>query len=77
MLPERYSDLFPFRNSWSGCYKSQIFVRTSNAQLQAISIDLFSLGSNLHDVLAEELEEDVTRCNLMFGAKEVEDTMFY
>lgn len=46
-------------------------MRTSNSQLQAINIDLFSLGSNLYDVLAEELEEDVTKCNIMFGAKEV------
>ncbi|CAB3998738.1 Divergent AAA region [Paramuricea clavata] len=66
------------RNSWSGCYKSQIFVRKSNLQLQAINIDLFSVGNNLYDVLAQELEEDVTKYNLIFGAKEVdkEKTLF-
>jgi hypothetical protein len=65
------SHFFSFGNSWSGCYKSQIFVRKSNSQLQAINIDLFSVGNNLYDVLAQELEEDVTNYNLMFGAKEV------
>ena len=63
---------FSFRNSWSGCYKSQIFVRKSNSHaLQAINIDLFSVGNNLYDVLTSELDDDVTNCNLMFGAKEV------
>jgi hypothetical protein len=54
-----------------GGYKSQIFVRKGNSQLQPIDIDLFSVGNNLCDVLAQELEEDVTKYNLMFGAKEV------
>jgi hypothetical protein len=63
---------FSFRNSWSaGGYKSQIFVRKSNSQLQAINIDLFSVGNNLYDALTQELEEDVQKYNLMFGAKEV------
>jgi hypothetical protein len=66
-----HENVLSCRNSWSGGYKSQIFVRKSNSQLHPINIDLFSVGHNLYDVLALELEEDVTKYNLMFGAKEV------
>ncbi len=66
-----YESVFSCRNSWSGGYKSQIFVRKSSSQLQPINIDLFSVGHNLYDVLTLELAEDVTKYNLMFGAKEV------
>ncbi|XP_028407624.1 uncharacterized protein LOC114530234 isoform X3 [Dendronephthya gigantea] len=64
--------------SWTGSYKSQIFVRKSNSELEAINIDLFSLGSNLYHVLAQEFGDDVTKCTFMFGAKEVdrEKTLF-
>ena len=67
-----YENTLSFRKIWSaGGYKSQIFVRKSNSPVKAINIDLFSLGNNLYDVLAQELGEDVTKCNLVFGTKEV------
>jgi hypothetical protein len=66
-----HENVSSFRNSWSGCYKSQIFVRKSNSPLQAINVDLFSVGNNFYDVLAQEFEKDVTDYNILFGAKEV------
>jgi hypothetical protein len=67
-----HENVLLFRNNWSGGgYKSQIFVRKCNSQPQAIDIDLFSVGSNLLDVLAQEFGEDLAKYNLMFGTKEV------
>ena len=59
------------RNSWSQTYKSQIFVRKATAQVQPIRIDLFSSGQDLLHVLTEELGEDLTAYNVMFGTKQV------
>ena len=59
------------RNSRSQTYKSQIFVRKATAQVQPIRIDLFSSGQDLLDVLAEELGEDLTAYNVMFGTQQV------
>ena len=49
----------------------------SNSRPQAININLSLVGNSLYNVVAQELEEDVTKYNLMFGAKEVNwDTIF-
>ena len=59
------------RNSRSQTYKSQIFVRKDTAKVQPIRIDLFSSGQDLLHVLTEELGEDLTAYNVMFGTKQV------
>jgi hypothetical protein len=51
--------------------KSQIFVKSNDSPDKLISIDLFSTGNNLINVLKEELKEDITKYNITFGKKQV------
>ncbi|CAB4032850.1 uncharacterized protein LOC111347295 isoform X2, partial [Paramuricea clavata] len=60
------------RNRWSGSYKSQIFARKSKSQIQPISIDLFSSGRDLLQVLAEGLGEDINTYNVTLGTKQID-----
>ena len=62
-----------------GSVKSQILVKDQFSNLHKISIDLFSNGENLLQVLATELGEELDKnCKIVtFGTKEVKNTIYY
>ena len=61
----------PFRCRPTGIFKSQIFIRKSNSQVQPINIDLFSTGRDLLQVLSEELMANIRSYNVVFGTNQV------
>ncbi|XP_028400085.1 uncharacterized protein LOC114523387 [Dendronephthya gigantea] len=65
------------RSRPTGIFKSQIFIRRSNSQIQPVNIDLFSTGRDLLQVLTEELG-DIEAYNVVFGTNKVdlEKTLF-
>ena len=61
----------------SGSVKSQILVKDQFSNLHKISIDLFSNGENLLQVLATELGEELEKnCNVTFRTKKVKKYNF-
>ena len=62
--------LFMYRGIWRGSVQSQIFVRKNN-QVIAVSIDLFTSGKNLVQILTDKLGEDAKKYILLYGTKKV------
>ena len=56
-----------------GSVKSQILVEDHFSNMHTISIDLFSNGQNLSQVIATEFGEEEEKYNITFGTKEVSE----